>query len=215
MIKAAIFDMDGLLINSEPVWEEAARMIMKKVNFDVTPELHQNTTGLSVSLFLDYCYDIQPWENISKEELAHDILHIAHEWIPDRSEAMPGAKDLIRWLSEKQIRMAVASASPMSMIEDVLKKQGIIDYFETWHSATLEAHSKPHPAVYSSTILKLGLAPQQCLAFEDSWPGVQSASASGAVTVAVPASFGYDDTRFDLAAYKIRSLSDFQSLNLL
>jgi HAD superfamily hydrolase (TIGR01509 family) len=215
MIKAAIFDMDGLLINSEPVWEEAARIVMKKADFDVTPEIHQNTTGLSVNLFLDYCYDLQPWTNIKKEDLANEILQIAHEWIPEKSEAMPGAKVLIQWLSENNIRMAVASASPMEIIESVLRKLDIISYFECWHSAELEAFSKPHPAVYSSTIKKLNLLPEECLAFEDSVPGVQSAYAAGALTIAVPSAFGFQDKRFDSAHYKIPSLENFQSLNLL
>lgn len=215
MIKAAIFDMDGLLINSEPVWEEAARIVMKEVGFDVTPEIHQNTTGLSVNLFLDYCYDLQPWKDQSKKELANKILHIAHDWIPEKSEAMPGAKELIKSLNSKDIIMAVASASPMGIIEDVLKKLEIIEYFECWHSAELEAFSKPHPAVYSSTINKLHLSPKECMAFEDSVPGVQSAYASGALTIAVPSAFGYPDKQFDIAHHKIKSLVDFQALNLI
>lgn len=215
MRKAAIFDMDGLLINSEPVWEETARIVMRKVGIEVTPELHQKTTGLSVDLFLNYCYDLQPWDSISKVELGDEILHIAHELIPEKAELMPGVLNLIKWFAQNEIRMAVASASPMTMIEDVLRKQGIIDYFECWHSATLETHSKPHPAVYSSTIEILNLQPHECFAFEDSLPGVQSAKSAGAFTIAVPASFDYQNNQFDIADYKIQSLNEFQSLNLI
>jgi beta-phosphoglucomutase-like phosphatase (HAD superfamily) len=61
MIKAAIFDMDGLLIDSEPMWTEAAREVMQKVNFEITDALKLQTTGLSIKLFLDFCHQIQPW----------------------------------------------------------------------------------------------------------------------------------------------------------
>ena len=74
MIKAAIFDMDGLLIDSEPIWTDAAREVMQKVNFKISDALKQQTTGLSIKLFLDYCHKIQPWNTPSFDELESAIL---------------------------------------------------------------------------------------------------------------------------------------------
>ncbi|CAG5003597.1 Hexitol phosphatase B [Dyadobacter sp. CECT 9275] len=209
MIKAAIFDMDGLLIDSEPIWTEAAREVMQKVNFELTNELKHQTTGLSCQLFLEFCYKIQPWNTPSFEELEHDILEYAHQHILDRAVAMPGAVELVKTLKQQNLKLAVASASHMELIEGVLERLQITEYFDSWHSGTLEKFTKPHPAVYLSTVAKLGVAPGECIAFEDSHAGLRSAHAAGMVAISVPAAEVYDDPKFDLAHYKIRSLKDY------
>jgi sugar-phosphatase len=188
---------------------------MQEVGFEVTSELHHKTTGLSTELFLDYCYNEQPWQGVTKQELADKILHIAHDWIPERSGLMPGVVELLEVLKEQNIRMAVASASPMEIIEAVLTKRGIKHYFELWHSATLEVHSKPHPAVYTSAINLLKESPDACIAFEDSWPGVQAAKAAGTITIAVPSAQQRYQERFKLADYIIGSLHDFKALPII
>ncbi len=208
-IKAVIFDMDGLLIDSEPIWAEAARKTMAKINFEITNELKLQTTGLACKLFLEYCHQIQPWNTPTFEELEEEILEYAHKHILDRVEPMPGALELIKKLHGSGLRLAVASASHMYLIEGVLKKLSIFDYFETWHSGALEKYTKPHPAVYLSTAAKLNLKPAECLAFEDSFAGLQSAHGAGMVTVSVPAKEVFNEVKFDLAHYKIPSLNDF------
>jgi HAD superfamily hydrolase (TIGR01509 family) len=209
MIKAAIFDMDGLLIDSEPIWTEAAREVMQKVNFELTNALKLQTTGLSIKLFLEYCYKVQPWNTPTFEELEIEILEIAHKNILLHAEAMPGAIDLVKKLSDAGLKLAVASASHMDLIEGVLAKLGLIEYFEIWHSGELEEFTKPHPAVYLSTAKKLGVAPEECLAFEDSFTGLRAAHAAGMVTISVPAMEVFDDSKFDLAHYKISSLENY------
>lgn len=208
-IKAAIFDMDGLLIDSEPIWADAARQVMQKVNFELTHALKLQTTGLSIKLFLDFCYKIQPWNTPSFEELEEEILIIAHHNILENAVPMPGAIDLIKNLHQQELRLAVASASHMHLIEGVLKRLDIIQYFELWHSGELEEFTKPHPAVYLSTARKLGLLPEECIAFEDSHAGLRSAHAAGMLTVSVPAAEVYNQPKFDLADYKIPSLEQF------
>lgn len=208
-IKAAIFDMDGLLIDSEPIWADAAREVMEKVNFKLTHELKLQTTGLSIKLFLEFCYKIQPWHTPSFEELEQEILEHAHKNILANAVAMPGAIELIKKLKALNLRLAVASASHMELIEGVLKRLKIIDYFELWHSGELEEFTKPHPAVYLTTAAKLGLKPEECIAFEDSHAGLRSAHAAGMTTISVPAMEVYEHPKFDLAHYKIPSLNDY------
>ena len=178
MIKAAIFDMDGLLIDSEPMWTEAARSVMQKVNFEITDAIRIQSTGLSIKLFLDLCHQIQPWNTPSFEELETEILEKAHHDILASAEAMPGAITLVRELKKQGLKLAVASASHMELIEGVLKRLDIIDYFDTWHSGELEKHTKPHPAVYLTTAQKLGVLPKECIAFEDSHAGLRAAHAA-------------------------------------
>lgn len=212
MIKAAIFDMDGLLIDSEPIWTDAATEVMQKVNFKLTHDLKLQTTGLSIKLFLEFCYRIQPWNTPGRDELENDILTLATRNIIAHAQPMPGAIALVRNLYAENIKIAVASASPMELIEAVLKRLDIIDCFETWHSGELEEHTKPHPAVYIATAAKLGIAPHECIAFEDSFTGLRSAHAAKMITICVPNPEVYDDPKFDLAHYKLRSLEEFDIL---
>lgn len=209
MIKAAIFDMDGLLIDSEPIWTQAAREVMRKVNFELTDALKQQTTGLSVKLFLDFCHQMQPWNTPSFEELESEILQLAHKNILAHAVAMPGAIEIIKDLKAKGLKLAVASASHMDLIEGVLKRLEIIDYFDVWHSGELEEFTKPHPAVYLTTAAKLGVLPEECIAFEDSHAGLRAAHAAGMITISVPAMEVYEHTKFNLAHYKIPSLEKY------
>lgn len=209
MIKAVIFDMDGLLIDSEPIWHEAARKTMAKINFEISEELKLQTTGLACNLFLEYCHKIQPWNTPTFAELEEDILEYAHKHILETVLPMPGALDIITTMHAKGYRLAVASASHMSLIEGVMRRLEILNYFETWHSGVLEKFTKPHPAVYLSTAAKLNLNPSECLAFEDSFAGLQSAHGAGMVTVSVPAQEVYQDPKFDIADFKIPDLNSF------
>lgn len=208
-IKAAIFDMDGLLIDSEPIWADAAREVMQKVNFKLTHELKLQTTGLSIKLFLEFCHKIQPWNTPGFEELEREILVLAHKNILENAVAMPGAIDIVKKLKSQGLRLAVASASHMELIEGVLKRLDIIDYFELWHSGELEEFTKPHPAVYLTTAAKLGLKPEECIAFEDSFTGLRSAHAAGMLTICVPTAEVFEHAKFDLAHYKISCLDQF------
>jgi HAD superfamily hydrolase (TIGR01509 family) len=209
MIKAAIFDMDGLLIDSEPMWTEAAREVMQKVNFEITDALKLQTTGLSIKLFLDFCHQLQPWNTPTFEELESAILEKAHHSILARAEAMPGAIALVKELKAQGLLLGVASASHMDLIEGVLRRLEIIDYFDTWHSGELEEFTKPHPAVYLTTAAKLGVLPAECVAFEDSHAGLRSAHAAGMITISVPAMEVFEDHKFDMAHYKISSLEKY------
>lgn len=209
MIKAAIFDMDGLLIDSEPYWTEAARDVMQKVNFELTNALKHQTTGLSIKLFLEYCHKIQPWYTPTFEELEREILEQAHKTILEQANAMPGAVDLVKSLKQMGLKLAVASASHMDLIEGVLKRLNLTEYFDTWHSGELEEFTKPHPAVYLATARKLGVMPEECIAFEDSFAGLRSAHSAGMITISVPDMEVFEDPKFNLAHYKISSLDQY------
>ena len=203
--------MDGLLIDSEPIWAEAAREVMRKVNFDVTDAIKRESTGLSTQLFLEYCYKIQPWDAIhSTEDLEIAILDYAHEHIPLRVTLMPGVIEVLETLKKEGLLLAVASASHMELIENVLRKLEILHYFDTWHSGVLEEFTKPHPAVYLATAAKIGVKPQECIAFEDSFAGLMSAHSAGMLTVSVPAPDVFDNPKFDIAHIKIPSLENFK-----
>lgn len=207
--QAIIFDMDGLLVDSEPIWEEVAIDVFATVGVPLTPQICQESTGLGTAAFVEHIYTQFPCERKSQEQIGEEILMLAHERIGAAAREMPGATDLVRYFYKKNIPLAVASASPMNIIEIVLERLDLLQYFTLWHSALLEARSKPFPDVYLGAAQRLGVDPAACLAFEDSGNGMNSALAAGMLTVAVPAPYEYNASKFDVATLKIPSLRDF------
>ncbi len=209
MIQAVIMDMDGLLVDSEPIWQEVAIDVFQAINVPLTVEICQQATGLGTTEFVKFMYQKFPWENKTLQSVGEEILKIAHHRIGTTAVEMPGATNLVRYFHSLGIPLAVASASPMDIIETVLIRLGIRPYFTLWHSALLEKRNKPYPDVYLGAAKLLGVDPSACLAFEDSGNGLRSALAAGMRTVAVPAAYEFDDPKFDGATLKIRSLHSF------
>ncbi|WP_186739135.1 hexitol phosphatase HxpB [Spirosoma utsteinense] len=222
LIHAAIFDMDGLLVDSEPHWRAAERDVFGSVGLMLTDDECKQTTGLPILDVVNYWYARLPWSvqdasGRSNQQLADAITESVHERVASLAEPMPGAVDAVTFFFERGIPTAIASASPMSLIEVVVDRIGIRPLLTLWHSATLEARNKPAPDVYLGTARKLGVEPADCVAFEDSGSGLISAHSAGMRAVAVPAEFEREDPKFDIATYKIPSLTSFNEtvFNLL
>lgn len=209
MIQAVFFDMDGLLVDSEPIWQEVAIEVFQTVDVPLTVEICQEATGLGTTEFVKYMYHRFPWKNKSHEQIGNEILALAHDRIGQGAKEMPGASETVQFFHEQGIPLAVASASPLEIIETVLTRLNLRPYFKLWHSALLEARNKPFPDVYLGAARQLGATPSRCLAFEDSGNGLRAAVAAGMLTVAVPASYEYLDPKFDHASIKIPSLHSF------
>ncbi|MCY7360189.1 MAG: hexitol phosphatase HxpB [Rudanella sp.] len=210
MIQAAIFDMDGLLVDSEPHWREVEIGVFDTVGLHLTDEQCKLTTGLPTDAVVEYWFALHPWDESirTQDEIGVAIIAGAHEQIGRKAEPMPGALDILRFFHERGIPMAIASASPMHLIEVVIDRMGIRSMLTAWHSATLEAHNKPAPDVYLGAARKLGVEPGCCIAFEDSGNGLKSAHAAGMITVAVPAEFEVNDPKFQIASLIISTLVD-------
>ena len=206
--------MDGLLVDSEPHWRAMERDVFDTVGLHLTDEECKVTTGLPILDVVRYWFVRAPWTleaaaGRSHEDLANTITEGVHERIAQLAEPMPGALATLDFFVSRGVPTAIASASPMSLIEVVVNRLGIRDRLTLWHSATLEARNKPAPDVYLGTARKLGVEPTHCLAFEDSGNGLKSARAAGMCTIAIPGSFEYDDSKFAIAHIKLRSLADF------
>ncbi|AUD07108.1 hexitol phosphatase HxpB [Spirosoma pollinicola] len=214
MINAAIFDMDGLLVDSEPHWRAMERVVFATVGLHLTDDECKQTTGLPIPEVIRYWFERAPWTEEAaagktQQDLADAITDGVHERIATLAEPMPGALETLQFFASRGIPTAIASASPMSLIEVVVDRLGIRDMLTLWHSATLEARNKPAPDVYLGTARKLGVLPANCITFEDSGNGLKSAYAAGMLTVAVPAEFEYGDPKFAIADHVIPSLTAF------
>ncbi len=208
---AAIFDMDGLLIDSEPLWREAEVDVFGAVGVPLSEEMCRETTGLRHDVVVRYWYARYPWEQPGLDEMTERLLEAAQALIVERGVLMPGAEDAIRLLHQLGLQLAIASSSPKSLIEAVVRKFDLGEYFSVLHSADDEKAGKPDPAVYQSTMSMLDVEAQDCLALEDSISGIRAAKAAGAKVIAVPDPGALNKTDFAEADVVLSSLEEFST----
>jgi len=208
-MRAAIFDMDGVLIDSEPLWRRAEREVFGKVGVVLTKEMCLGTMGLRLDEVVRYWYQRFPWDGTDLQAVEEQVISAMHELISEEGKALGGVHETLERLRGADLMLAIASSSPLSLIETVVNKLEIRDFFQALCSADEDEFGKPHPAVYLRTADRLTVDPGECLVFEDSPLGVRSAKSAGMTVVAVPAADQYDDPRFNEADFKVRSLPEF------
>lgn len=206
MIKAVIFDLDGLLIDSEPFWQRAEILVFQQVNLNLTPEMCLQTKGLRIDRVVDYWYRQYPWTNFSKKSVEKLIMAKVIELIHLEGKSLPGVDRAISFVQQKQVKIALASSSASKIIHAALKKLNLVDVFSQIYSAESELFGKPHPGVYLTTASKLNVAPIECLALEDSLNGVLAAKAAQMKCIAIPDSLEYHNPQFAIADVKLKSL---------
>lgn len=209
MIKAVIFDMDGLLIDSEPLWKQAELDVLPTCGVPLTYEMTKETTGLRVDEMVEHWHSRYPWDTPSKQEVDHLIVARLIALVKESGVAMPGVDALVSMFAKEGLPMAIASSSSEAIIDAVMDKLKIHSKLSVIYSAEHEPFGKPHPGVYITTAEMLGVKPAECLAFEDSANGVLSAKAAKVKCVAVPDSQSRHDRKFGIADVTINSLGAF------
>jgi sugar-phosphatase len=210
MIKSVIFDFDGIIIDSEPLWVEAEIRVFKTLGIELIPEMCRQTTGLNTQDTLDYWYGIYHWPNKSVFQVYKEIMEAMQVLILERADLKEGYLDVLQMFVDKKLPVAVASSSPLKLITAALKKFHLFEFFKIISSAENEEHGKPHPALYLGAAKKLGIDPVHCLAFEDSFNGAIAAKAARMKLVTVPDIHDFPSSRFDFADLKLASLKDFK-----
>ena len=185
-IEAVIFDMDGLLIDSEPFWQRAEQEVFSQVGLHLTSAECLQTKGLRIDEVVEYWFQRRPWTPKPNETLADDIVARVKELVVDSGIPKPGAIQALEFVASKNLPRGLASGSMFALIEAVLKRLGLENYFDVVHSAEMESRGKPAPDVYLTACRKLGVSPAHTLTFEDSPNGIRAAKAAGMICVAVP-----------------------------
>jgi sugar-phosphatase len=186
MIKAIIFDMDGLLIDSEPIWRAVEIEAFATVGIQLTDEMFLETVGWRLDQVTEYWFKKSPWQNKSKTQLQLEIYDAMESSIRLQGQPLPGALEAIKYVQTKGLKAAVASSSPSRLIEAMVSRFSLRDSFDVLHSAENEPEGKPHPAVFLTTAQKMNVSPDECIAVEDSPPGISSAKGAGMLCLAVP-----------------------------
>jgi beta-phosphoglucomutase-like phosphatase (HAD superfamily) len=205
---AAIFDMDGLLVDTEPLWQAAEVEILGALGVPLDPHRCRETKGMFVGEVMAYWYRRFPWDGPSIEQVSATVVDRVCDLVVERGTLLAGARDAIELCERRGLRLALASSSGYRLIELVLDRFGLAEHFSVVHSAQDEAYGKPHPAVYLGAAAKLGVEPFGCLAWEDAPAGVLAAKAARMVCVAVPEAAEVDRPVFALADAVLGSLTE-------
>lgn len=209
MFQAAIFDMDGLMIDSEPIWRRVEVEVFKSVDFELTEELLLQCKGRRLDEVTNYLYSVKPWSGKSKAEIQEAILAKMETAIGTSSELLPGVAEAISLFRSKGLKTAIASSSPYRLINAMVSRFSLDTSFEAIHSAQEDKLGKPDPAVYLTAAKKLGVEPSKCAAIEDSLAGLRSAKAAGMYCILVP-EFGQKLPGMEIADMLLSSLTELK-----
>lgn len=212
MIKAVIFDMDGVIIDSEGIYLNYLYEYAKTKNPEVTLESLHGTVGTTKQdcwmVVEKAIHNGQTWQELHDEYLGRwtDIFNS----IDYLSIFRPEILDVMDRLKAEGFRLAVASATNIEQVERILKENGVASRLERMISASTFKRSKPDPAVYLYTVEQMGLQPEECLVIEDSTVGITAGHCAGMTVAAlIDNRFSFDRS---LADYELNSLEEIVPL---
>jgi HAD superfamily hydrolase (TIGR01509 family) len=213
-IKAVIFDMDGLMFNTEHVYRAAIERMGRTRGKVFTNEIHRRMMGRGV--LEDVGVLKEAWDlPESREELFQERRKLFLELVDKMIKPAPGLIELLEVLRATGMRLAIVTGSSRELAERNLGKFVLKEPFEFVIDGEMVDHGKPDPEFYMTATRRLGLLPHECLAIEDSVNGIRSAKAAGCMAFAVPNEFNKEDD-FSLADSTFDSLTQiaelFQSL---
>lgn len=213
-LNTVIFDMDGLLIDSEPLWEEATNEVFKQYNLTLSHSQYLSSTGLRTREFVQWWFRHFEVADDHLSNAEADIINAVKEKIQLKGLKMPGVDHIFNLFFEYGFKMGVASSSPMSLIDLVIDKLNLRHYLSAIVSAEHLSHGKPHPQVYLNCADALNADPLNCVCFEDSFNGMIAAKAARMKCVIVPAPAQQKQDRWAAADLKLSSLQNFGDLHL-
>lgn len=213
-IEAVIYDMDGLIIDSEPFWRQAEMKVFATVGLELSEQDCIETTGFRFDEVVEHWWNKKQWIGKTKEEIHDEVLDEMENAITHHAHPMSGVHASLEYFKKKKLKMAVASSSAMRLIKATVKKLKIESYFDILVSAEHETYGKPHPAVFLRTAEILQVRPQNCLVLEDSFNGLLAAKAAKMKCVVVPYPEDFHNPKLIIADRKLQSLEAISTLYL-
>ena len=208
-LNTVIFDMDGVLIDSEPFWEEAGKETLAAFNIELTKEQYFSTTGLRTREWIDWWFTYFDVDKKFAKDAEKTIIEKAIQKIQEHAVTMPGVEYIFEFFRERNFTIGLATSSPVALIDVVADKLRIRDFIKAYSSAEELPHSKPHPQVYLNCAEKLNVSPLHCICFEDSFNGMIAAKAARMKCVVIPTAIQQHLSHWAAANLKLNSFHAF------
>ncbi len=212
MLSAIIFDLDGVLADSEPWWSQIDAELLAEYGVTYRGEYHRNVVGVSYRLAVEF-YKKAFGLSVGIDEMMRRRGEIATEFFANRVGLFPNVKEVLKELRQMKLHLAVATSSISASARPLLDRHALTKFFEVIVTGEEVERGKPAPDIYLCAAQKLGIAADACLVVEDALPGIAAAKAARMRVAAIP------DTRFlDLrnyekkADYILKSLKELPAL---
>jgi beta-phosphoglucomutase-like phosphatase (HAD superfamily) len=204
--------MDGLMIDSEPLWHIAETECFNKVSVSLTHEDMLETTGLRIDEVVEVNYKKYQWDESTlstRKEVTKDIVDTMERLLTEKAATIkkPGLDHALSFFQTKNIPIGLASSSPMRLINAALKGLGLDSFFQVVVSAEAEKLGKPYPGVYLTAASELGVEANLCLALEDSLNGTLAAKSARMKCISIPESDN-PSLGFHIADVQLKSLNE-------
>ena len=185
MKHGAIFDMDGTLFDTEKLYRQAWLDVAVEFGEKPNPELPIAASGTNMGAeSVQVVKSFYP--NVDAQAYIDRVLELVEACRERGLQLMTGVEEILNFFRESGVKMAVASAAPVTVIEQNLSIKNLRGYFDVLVGGNLVAHGKPAPDIFLLAASKLNLAAEDCYIFEDSFNGIRAAHASGGVTIMIP-----------------------------
>ena len=208
MINTVLYDMDGLLLDTEPLWGESMLRIAQKHNIEITRERFKETRGLRIYEVTEYWSRKYPWQGKDYLGVADEILDDIIALSKLRGSVLTGVENSLKMFKENGFKIGLASSSPSRMINALVEHFSIHHYFDCITSADAVELGKPNPAVFLHCAESLNSSPRECVVLEDSINGMIAGLAARMKVIVVPEALHFNDPGFSLANAKLKNLND-------
>ena len=211
-IKAVIFDMDGVLIDSEPLWRKAMIEGFASIGVLITEEDCKKTTGNRLKEVVEYWFEKLNIHDVLPTEIEHRIINMLVKLINNEGKAISGVIEVINFCNNKNIKIGLATSSSNQLMEAVLEKLNLKNTFKSSISAENMEYGKPHPEVFLICASQLQISPLECIVIEDSINGVIAAKAAFMSVIALPEHENINNHKFSIADYKLNNMQEVLKL---
>ncbi len=211
-IKAVIFDMDGVLIDSEPLWRTAMVKGFKQFDMTVTEEECKTTMGRRINEVVNYWVNIHSVNPLKSPEIEKTIIEVLLNLIENEGKAMAGVLDLLNFCKNKHLKIGLATSSSELLMQTVLNKLQIKNHFNSVVSAQNLKYGKPNPEVFLICAENLGVNPSECIVIEDSINGAIAAKAAQMHLIVVPDANSLNPEKFSIADYNLDNMNEVLNL---
>lgn len=205
MIKGAIFDLDGTLLDSMHIWNNMGERYLRSIGYE--PRENLNDTFRTLSLYQAACYYISEYGvDLSVDEIMNGINNMIEKYYRNEAVLKAGAAEFLKKLNDNGVKMCIATATDKYLVEAALKHCGISEYFSDIFTCTSVGHGKDEPVIYREALKHLDTDKSETVVFEDSFYALRTAKKDGFITAAIFDSYEKNQS-------ELKALADFYITN--